>query len=398
MPFDPNFLLQAMLATGSGLNPDPWVQNLSGLGSDTLKSENMWKAIMGGGSGAGAGGKNKTLSDLIKAIMGGGITDSKLTLDDGGAKIDMAPKMVSEYFGGGSGKMGEGFKGTPAEFGNFIPETFSLGQDPEVTAPEPSKNLPTGPGVMDILKTFMSGGENPSVSQPGTAMPNLAGLTPKDIARAFGARTNIERLKQSREALPSDIGYKKALTQHALLPAKKMNLPDDKRTAAIKNYEYAVEGGYKKPFDEFVAPGGKEATSIQEWKQAVAGGYTEPYHVWKKEMTALGGGLSLEEKVKTKVAMSAVKRREILADPLKIKKAVNEAIEKDYSLKAKLLTDDPTAQADKAKIKMEIIRSTIEDGAGSGKIIESSREGSIITIKVKWPSGDTEEMRYDLAK
>ncbi len=385
MPFDPNFLMQVMLGAGSGLNPDPWVQNLAGLGSDTLKSENMWKAIMGGKGG----GKDKTLSGLIKAIMGGGITDSKLSIDDKGAVINLAPKMVSEYFGGEAPKMGEGFKGTPAEFGNFTPETFSLGKTPNVTAPESSSNLPTGPGVMDIMKAFI-GGENPLASQPGTAMPNLAGLTPKDIANAFGARANIERLKQSREALPSDIGYKKALTQQALATAKKMNLPEDKRTAAIKNYEYAVEGGYRKPFDEFVAPGGKEATSIQEWKQAVAGGYTEPYHVWKKEMTALGGGLSLGEKVVQKKAFGSLKGQLYFDDPKSVEDLTKHMSSKGVRTKI-LFADDPKEA--EAEERVKFFEGKIAAGNGVIQDIKLSEDGRTMIWTVKWPSGDIEEIK-----
>ena len=394
MPFDPNFLMQAMLATGSGLNPDPWVQNLAGLGSDTLQSENMWKAIMGGGAGAGAGGKgqNDFMMNLLKSIMSGEkVTDSKLTLGDDGMKIDLSPKMVSEHFGGGgAGKMGEGFKGTPAEFGNFIPETFSLGQAPNVTAPEPSSNLPTGPGVMDILKTFM-GGENPSVSQPGTAMPNLAGLTPKDIASAFEARANIEQLKQSREALPSNIGYKKALTQQALATAKKMNLPKDERTKAIQNYEYAVEHGYNRPFEEFVNPE-KDPNSYEEWKRAVKGGYAEPYHVWKKEMTALGGGLSLEEKVTQKKSFGSLKGQLYFKDPKWIDDLTKHMSSKEIRTEV-MFADDPVNT--RATEKAKYVESKIS--AGGGVLIEDtkwSEDGKTMIWTVKWPSGDVETIRY----
>jgi hypothetical protein len=249
MPINQDALIQMMSAMGAGLNQQPWTQNIN--------------QLLQGAYGAK---KQAGLIDMMKQIIGGEMPGAKASIGEDGVKLNLPANadIVSEAFG--TAKAGAQASNIPTATGTGTGQAGTQAM---------------GAGNVNLL--------NPSSSQPGMNLTaaDLVGLTPQDVNAALSGALNVEQLRQKKVTDVMDMIYKGALTKEAVARSERMNLPEDTRTAAIKNYEYYLEGGGTKSFDEFSAPGG-EPTSVEEWKQAQAGGYGGTYYEWKKEMATLG--------------------------------------------------------------------------------------------------------------
>jgi len=370
MPLDlnTNLLKQFMLSGGAAMSGMPWLQAIAPIGINTLQAQNQYGATMG--SGGGSSGQGFDMQAMMKYILGGGMPGSTMKSSDKGVQFTIPQTQFS--------------KGNQNDLQPFA-QGASLGvPTPNVPTPSANMNLPPF-GLPDLMKML----QNPSVSQQGNQMPNLAGLTPQDVNNIITGKLNIEQMNQAKAMQSIDMIYKGALTREAIARANEMNVPKDTRTAAIQNYEYALESGYRGTFDEFVNQKGNEATSIEEWKQAKADGYEGTYYDWKKEMTALGGGLSLDEKVQQKIGLGQAEGQVFFDSGAWIKDI------QDYSGSKQARVDEVMSGKPKSQLVYERI---VESIAGrGGELVDApewSKDGKFLIFKVKWSSGDIREYKH----
>lgn len=381
---DTNLLIQYLSGIGAAKSQAPWAQAANEITQQQLGAKSQFNLL-----------------DVFKKMLSGEMGESTAKIDSKGLGIKLAPSILKGAFGGESesGTMGAPDQGSPV----LNNAGYQLGQlPPAATGAAPSMpNLPEqaqGGWLQRLL--------NPQVSQPG-GVPSLAGLSATDVSNALSGALNIEQLSQAKLMQPHDIAYKQALTQEARARAERMNLPEDTRTAAIKNYEYAVEGGYTGSFDEFSNPTADETVNIKEWQQAVAGGYGGSFYDWKKEMTALGGGLSLGEKIAEKKAFADLAPEMYVRSPqfnkdLSKYMGSDEVQERLYQASTSSRAEDKVTR--RAENEAALRKATmaekvkfIENSFGPKAKIKSVRwaeDGRTMIWTVVWPSGETEEIEY----
>lgn len=139
---------------------------------------------------------------------------------------------------------------------------------------------------------------NPSYSSAGISASDLAGLSPEMISQALQFKMAQDELKNKSIMDVVDMQYKRALTEQALANAEADRRPKDTRTNEQKNYEYYVAQQSKL---------GQPVKTIAEWDKDTQTAHQKDYeyyknqggdlsfHEWLRDITALGGGLSLED-------------------------------------------------------------------------------------------------------
>ena len=301
---------------------------------------------------------NEKYMKMLQQMMAGEVpTGGKVTMDEKGMKFDV-PKSALD-----SQKL--------AEEGSQLPGGSGINW--------------SDPNQVKKLSSIL----NPSASPLDTTGADLAGLTAADVSQALSGAVGVQGLK-------SDIEYKGQLMRESAARIRQMErpeLPKDERTAAVKNFEYAqsTEGGsFKGTFKEWEKDA--KTTHQKEFDQARAEGYKGTFHDWLRDITALGGGLSLEEKITEREAFADIKSKKYFTDPKGVAADVDKYINTE-EVQNKLFALDPAKrERETIREKEKFIVSKI--AASGGKIVKSKVEGRTFVWTVKWPDGKTTEVRY----
>jgi len=263
-----------------------------------------------------------------------------------------------------------------------------------------------GAGVKDIA-TSLRGEAAPQYGQVNTnrtsfvnpsASPlddisgaDLAGLTAADVSQALSGAVNVQELQEKRLTDIANMNYIGQLSKESAARVRKMETPDvPKVTAAIENYEYAKRDGFKGTFSEWEKDA--KTTHQKEFDQAKAEGYKGNFQEWLRDITALGGGLSLGEKVAEHEAFADVKSKKYFTDPKGIAADVDKYVNTE-EVQNKLMPLAP-AKRDRETVREKenfIVSKIVSAG---GKIVGSKIEGRTFVWTVKWPDGKTTEVRY----
>ena len=255
------------------------------------------------------------------------------------------------------------------------------------------------------MSTDRSNFLNPSASPlDDISGADLAGLTAADVSQALSGAIGVQSLKQKtltdiadesfrQKQFESSEAFRVQQMKESEARIEAMSLPKDERTAAVKNFEYAQsmkDGSFKGTFRDWEKDA--KTTHQKEYNQAVKEGYEGNFHEWLRDITALGGGLSLEEKITEKEAFADIKSKKYFTDPKGVAADVDKYINTE-DVQNKLFALDP-AKRDRETVreKEKFIVSKIT--AAGGKIVGSKVEGRTFVWSVKWPDGKTTEVRY----
>ena len=267
-------------------------------------------------------------------------------------------------------------------------------------------------------------------SQRGTASPfagsqldisasDLAGLTPQDISSALTGTMGIETLKQKKVSDLVDAMYKQshaklfeaqtgAATPSITIPGTNIKLTGeqyikyvehmskDDRTTAVKDFEYAKKNGYTGTFTDY--QDAKTTTNQKDYKVAVEGGYSGSFNKWLVEMKKAGStNISIGTKLEEKKAMSELAGQLYFNEP-KWTTELDKHMEKaDFAnMPGKAGSSEYLANVSKAKAKEKINFIEGKIIGGGGTIVGIKKVGKIGVWTVKWPSGDTKEIKYAL--
>ena len=233
---------------------------------------------------------------------------------------------------------------------------------------------------------------NPSSSPLDIPASDLAGLTPQDISAALGFRMKAEELGQQKI-----VDAAKEVLANRKLEIEQAKLGEEKQTADIRNYQYAVSQGYKGSFADF--KNSAETATVKDYEYAVSQGYKGSYQDWRTELAKAGGtNINIGEKIGLKVEESKIIPRTAMNSG-----KLMEDIRRDESSEAfqnklfRLQTTDPTAaKSFKVENRAARIQSIIDQGRGKQFDVKYDESTGIITFKVKWPNGDVEDYKYDL--
>lgn len=221
-------------------------------------------------------------------------------------------------------------------------------------------------------------------SQLEISPSDLAGLNPQDIGRALEGAMGVESLKQRKFSDVIDAMYKKSLMDKYRSEDK-----DRERTAAIKNYEYAVQQGYKGNFADWEKD--TKTTHQKDYDAAKEGGYRGSFHEWLLDVNrASAPSIRIGEKVDTALALSKISGEKYFNDPRWIDDI-------DKYLNSTNVRMNWFGAEDEVQEKAATVAKYVENkiAAGGGEIVEvPDWDGKTITWKVKWPSGNIEELRY----
>lgn len=204
----------------------------------------------------------------------------------------------------------------------------------------------------------------------------------------FGLHQKGQQFEQQKLTDLMDMLYKGALTEQAYATAERAGIPKDERTTAIKNYEYARTQGYKGSFTDFEKDA--RTTRQKEYEQAVGEGYDGTFHDWLRDITALGGGLNLEDYIARGEASVDIKSRASVTDPGLVsdieKKYPLEDILFDYRADVDKLVADHGLKANEAS---EIVRKGLVRMDIDGQIRQAYRGKEVVWKKGKgWYVGD----------
>jgi hypothetical protein len=353
-------ILQAFGQQGQSSFAQPDQTNLLGQANTALQNPLLLQYISAlGGSMGGtvAKGLDATNQQNIKAqsymkmlqkMMAGG---AKVGMDAESTTIKMPTKDAHTIMG----VQGDEGTGQAGGFGND--RSFTGGG----TSSTPQPKDPAS-----VMGAVLGGNVNPTPSPLGNfSASDLAGLTPQDIASALTGKFTQEKITQEGVNSQFDNAYK-------LAQINRMNQPtEEKDTASIKDYEFAVKGGYK-------------------------GSYPE----WRMELAKMGGThINIGEKVEEKKAMNKLEGQLYFGKGEHVKELAARKKSEDYqNTMFRLKMQDPV-KAD--SFESEDTVKFIEDRITSmgGKRVENTvfdEDGKTMVWTVKWPSGDTEKIRYKI--
>lgn len=306
---------------------------------------------------------------LQKILAGGG----KISVDKNKFNISGEPGMLKEggVFGGGEAT------GTGASTGAG-------------SAAGESSNVPqTGTSFMSQL---LQGNINPNppASPLGNINANdLVGLTPENISGALALKQHQDKLTQ--ESINSRFDNLLKLSQASKL------MDDDKKTAEIRNYEYAVKSGFKGSFDDWSNV--KDSTDWKNYLKVKSEGiFKGSFFDYQKELanaksTKISVGESAEKAAAVADATENVKHKKYFESP-EFTAGVDKHIASD-AVQDKLIKSGPPGNLKRNKAeaaeKIEYIKSKI---SAKGDIVDMSLQGRTIVFKVKWNDGTTGEVRY----
>ena len=229
---------------------------------------------------------------------------------------------------------------------------------------------------------------NPS-SGPAISAGDLAGLTPQDIASAIGIGQQQDQMGQ--ESINSLINnlYKGKLMEQ--IDASINAPPKDERTAAVKNYEYAQKQGYKGNFADFQKD--LKTSHIKDYEYAKNNGYEGTFDEWVREM-AQAGAMNLGEFIKRKNVTEDIQAQKYFTDPKGLVADVDKYIASDTARRDLAQYEPGSREREIATVraKENYIKGKIT--SSGGKIVDERLDGRTFVFKVKWPNGNTTEVRY----
>uniref|UniRef100_A0A6M3KEH1 Uncharacterized protein n=1 Tax=viral metagenome TaxID=1070528 RepID=A0A6M3KEH1_9ZZZZ len=332
---------------------------------------------------------------MVQQMLGGeGIGDSKMTLSKDGLTLKSSTTDLENF-----GK---------TEFPATLPQSEG-GSGIDWSNPS---NLPP------IAKKYLEGAGivNPSASPlDEISYADLAGLTPQDVSRAFAGSRESEQIGQKSITDVMDMIYKGALTKQALAGAEAStpsitlpgtdikvtskqyvdwykNATKDERTAAIKNYEYAQSeagGKFKGSFEKF--QDNARTSHGKDYEKAVEGGYKGDFNTWMLEM-AKAGAITIDQRTAAQEAATALKDINYFSSP---KGGLGSSIDKyinSEEVQNQLFTLDPN-QRSRRKIELEANQVEREIIGAGGKITGAKMDGRTRVWTVEWPNGKTSEVK-----
>jgi len=345
----------------------------------------------------------------------------------------MFMKMMKDALGPNANKMAMGSKGLTF---TVAPGTdmynMLMGDIQDSVMEGPFKGLSKGWNPNKGIGGVQNIAANPFEynQEDGIDVASAAFLTPENVATVAGLKHQQEQLKQqsyrdivdsmykgeqlrmSREASAVDIPYKKALTAQAEAKAKaetpsidvegvpfKMTPSDflayqkmtkEDKSAAIKNYEYAQTkegGGFTGSFMAF--QDAAKTTHQKDYEAAVASGYKGSFNNWLGWRLKQGATtINIAGAVEKEKALSGLKGQTYFNDP-KWVDDVNKYIGSE-DVQNKLFTSKEPAKTRSIEI-VNYIEDKIK--AGKGEVVKKLSKGGLTTWTVRWPSGDTEDIK-----
>jgi len=342
------------------------------------------------------------------------------------SKVDLMKKMLSGFLSSG-GKMSVDGKGINLQIPHMQSSNQTQGVQNQVSQIAQSgvqganvNNNETGAGqinsyFMNLLSSFL----NPKQGQLENITPDdLAGLSSSDVSQALQGAIDIRNLSRERLNAVVNALYKNKLmnyydtligkeTPSVTIPGTDIkltrneflewykNAQKDERTAAIKNFEYAKQNGFKGSFEDFL--GRVKTTHQKDYEYYVEqekkmGREPEPFNKWLLDV-AKAGGISIGELIGRKKSMANIAGQLYFKDPKWVddldKYLNSESVQYDIAMS----DDEELAKAREAVIYIE---NKIK--AGGGRILknELSKDGRTMTWVVKWPSGDKETIKHDI--
>ena len=373
--------LGAQMGVSSGFEMPEGVSNLA-------NNKLLWQYLAAASNDIGSG---KPIGANVNAVTQQNIAAQNYAkmlqkLLAGGGKVSMDKESVTIKHPVTAGNpLGEGGQaGTPGlATGDRGPAGENVPVPPSQTNPAPASNQALSLGAL-----------NPSASPLGDfSGSDLAGLTPQDISSALGLKLKVQDMENSSvtEAARNVLAQRK-------LEIEQAKLGQEKDTADVKNYQYAVAQGYKGSFMEF--KNSAETTTVKDYEYAKSQGYTGSYEQWRTEIAKAGGtNINIGEKIGLKVEESKIVPRTMMNSG-----KLMEDIRKDEGSEAyqrtyfRLKADDPVAaKSFRVENRASRIQSMIDQGRGKQFDVKYNESTGIITFKVKWPNGDVEDYKYDLA-
>ena len=371
-------LLQYMAGAGQDIAAGrPIGQNVNAITQQNIQSQNF----MG----------------LLQKMLSGQVPEGgKMTMDSKGMKLDIP----SSLFGGQG-------------FGEIVGEGGGGGTS---TTPQQATGGTGGLANLGLGSNLL----NPSIS-PAISGADLAGLTPEMISQALQFKFMQEEIGQKRATDLVDMMYKGALTEQArattaaatpsiTIPGTDIKLTGkqyinwyktankDERTAAIKNYEYAQTdkgGNFGGSFEDFQNIA--RTTHEKDYDRAVEDGYKGTFNEWLNQMVKSKAiKISIGEKAATAAAV-----KEATTD-VDIATAGRRYFSKDWKADIDKIVDEdisldpffgrPEYALERAKLVEQKIESEI--GSRGGKITSKYLDGRTYVFEVEWPDGKTSEVRY----
>lgn len=233
---------------------------------------------------------------------------------------------------------------------------------------------------------------NPSSSPLDIPASDLAGLTPQDISAALGFKMKAEELGQQKI-----MDVAKNIIAERRLGIEQAKLGEEKQTADIKNYQYAVSQGYKGSFADF--KNSTESASVKDYEYAVQQGYKGSYQDWRTEL-AKAGGTNVNINPVDRAAEMAEQEPMRFMDSGHLSKEIDKALtSKEFQNEVAMaggLSDPKIARDLRMNKKKEMIQDAVRAGGGRAFDTKFDPETGEVTFKVQWPNGKVKEYSYGL--
>lgn len=380
-------------------------QSYMNKGSDTSKPLDLVSPVT-----SYAGNINK--ANMFKHFLDPNNT-SALTIDGKGGTMKLDPAVMSSMLQGT--QKGGPFEGLAAPLGTPS-ELVQMGQG----------NIPQG-GTVTTPNPFVSGQSGSSLTPS-----DMVGLSSQDINAALGAKHNQDQLALQRDqltnksaqdlmdmkykiiSLAGDQAYKSKLMENldSEIAARAKDYPlgdtgvmgsasdyiayqkllKENNPNEVKLFEYARDKqGYTGSFMDFK---NSDKTGHQkDFDAAVKSGYKGDFNTWMLDM-AKAGAINLGGKLEEKKAMSELSGQLYFNDPKWIND-LEKTTEKYVSDNLWNVKDPATKTLETAKYKAKQIESQILAGGGTSNAAWAA-DGKTMVWTVKWPSGDTKEIKVKL--
>jgi len=328
---------------------------------------------------------------MLQQLLAG---NDKVTIDSQKGTFN-ATGRTENMFEALGGSLG-GSVGGSADKTNQLPGPGYGGQKPYT--PPANTVTPKGPRGSVGLGTEYDLRSNPSSSPLGDlTFSDLAGLSPQEMIGFMNLHLAMETAE--REDIVRRQNADTARINSLLQTSKFYNeLSQQDRTAATKNYEYAVGQGYRGTFDEFHKE--SKTTHQKDYNSAVAGGYEGTFHEWMLEMAKTGAAQFNFGETAAKAKAGAegraeAERKTYFTSPGGLSKDLSKYMESEGVADTlfKMSLDNPNnIPMLKSRLAEQFIDGKIE--AVGGKIVDKKLDGKTFVWTVQWPDGTTTEVRH----
>ena len=360
-----------------------FLQYLSGAGAAVAQGDSPAGALnaitqqnIGAQSQAG-------LIDLFRKMLAGGVPGGKAVMSDKGLNLTVPPEALTPK-AGGEGSMGG------ISMSDLQPAALT-------------SNQPTGAGVSNLPTgqqgNYFSNLLNPSVSQPDISPSDLAGLSAQDVSSALSGAIGIENLNQSSilnqvrmmkalEKDPLDVIYPIPHAETGEMTTRQWNeLP-----ASEKEFSAYVQTARKigAPKEELTR---KFFSTLEptEREQFARAAMEDPELMSAAKELAKSGAtrISIGEKMAEKKETIKLSGQEFFGGGKHIAGLQKHLSSEDIQNKV-FMSETPS------QIRSEETAKYIESEivGRRGKIIDRRIENNMMIWTVKWPSGDTEEIKH----